>query len=367
MGFFTRLRVPRSVRHAVHPRRAVKRAVTPKVLRKARRATHLVDNAMSSRQAARVVRMIARLAAVAATALVMGLAGFTSATASPTRSPDVSVHHGAAATAAPAKLRCSPRAGRKLVWHGGPIQNTAYVVIIFWGSWWRTHGAAVKSELHKLYGGLGTSAWAATLTQYCDQFGPPAWPSNLLAGSPIIDRKNPPRAPTDRQFGAEVTRWAQTITESVGIDVVVTPPGTAPAYDGRAGACGHHSWTAVRKSGGNPFDQPWIDIPYGIILKSHGCGWKLKQGVPGALSVVAGHEWAEAVTDPFVNSTKKSGLGTGWATTGLKPNNEAADLCEPGFRFHFFHKNSFMLKLKTGSFVMQKLWSNAARKCVKVS
>src|ERR1022692_3493308 len=248
---------------------------------------------MSSRQAARVVRMIARLAAVAATALVMGLAGFTSATASPTRSPDVSVRHGAAATAAPAKLRCSPRAGRKLVWHGGPIQNTAYVVMIFWGSWWRTHGATVKSELHKLYGGLGTSAWAA--------------------------------------------------------------------------ACGHHSWTAVRKSGGNPFDQPWIDIPYGIILKSHGCGWKLKQGVPGALSVVAGHEWAEAVTDPFVNSTKKSGLGTGWATTGLKPNDEAADLCEPGFRFHFFHKNSFVLKLKTGSFVMQKLWSNAARKCVKVS
>ena len=48
MGFLTRLLIPRSVRRAMHPGRAVKRAVTPKVVKKARRAMHPVDNARYS-------------------------------------------------------------------------------------------------------------------------------------------------------------------------------------------------------------------------------------------------------------------------------------------------------------------------------
>jgi hypothetical protein len=50
MGFFSRLLVPRGVRRAVHPGRAVKRAVTPKAVKKASRALHPVDNAVYSMQ-----------------------------------------------------------------------------------------------------------------------------------------------------------------------------------------------------------------------------------------------------------------------------------------------------------------------------
>lgn len=50
MGFFSRLFVPRSVRRAMHPGRAVKRAVTPKPIKRASRALHPVDNAMYSVQ-----------------------------------------------------------------------------------------------------------------------------------------------------------------------------------------------------------------------------------------------------------------------------------------------------------------------------
>jgi hypothetical protein len=50
VGFFSRLLVPRSVRRAVHPGRAVKRAITPKPIKKARRALHPVDNAVYSMQ-----------------------------------------------------------------------------------------------------------------------------------------------------------------------------------------------------------------------------------------------------------------------------------------------------------------------------
>jgi hypothetical protein len=58
VGFFSRLLVPRSVRRAMHPGRAVKRAITPKAVKKARRALHPVDNAVYSvqRSAATAIR-----------------------------------------------------------------------------------------------------------------------------------------------------------------------------------------------------------------------------------------------------------------------------------------------------------------------
>lgn len=58
VGFFSRLLVPRSVRRAMHPGRAVKRAVTPKAVKRASRALHPIDNAMYSmeRSAATAIR-----------------------------------------------------------------------------------------------------------------------------------------------------------------------------------------------------------------------------------------------------------------------------------------------------------------------
>jgi hypothetical protein len=46
MGFLSRLLIPRSVRRATHPGRAVRRAITPKAVKRARRATHPVSNAV---------------------------------------------------------------------------------------------------------------------------------------------------------------------------------------------------------------------------------------------------------------------------------------------------------------------------------
>lgn len=43
MGFLSRLFVPRGVRRAMHPGRAVKRAVTPKPIKQMRHAMHPID------------------------------------------------------------------------------------------------------------------------------------------------------------------------------------------------------------------------------------------------------------------------------------------------------------------------------------
>jgi hypothetical protein len=50
VGFFSGLFLPRSVRRAAHPGRAVKRAVTPKPIKQARRAMHPIDHAVYSAQ-----------------------------------------------------------------------------------------------------------------------------------------------------------------------------------------------------------------------------------------------------------------------------------------------------------------------------
>lgn len=45
MAFLTRVFIPRAVRRAAHPGRAVKRAVTPKSVKRIRRAAHPISNA----------------------------------------------------------------------------------------------------------------------------------------------------------------------------------------------------------------------------------------------------------------------------------------------------------------------------------
>ena len=50
VGFFSRLLVPRSVRRAMHPGRAVGRAVTPTAVSRERRALHPAGNAVYSTQ-----------------------------------------------------------------------------------------------------------------------------------------------------------------------------------------------------------------------------------------------------------------------------------------------------------------------------
>jgi hypothetical protein len=58
MGFLSRLLVPRGVRRAMHPVRTAKRAVTPKAVKRARRALHPVDNVVygAERQVATALR-----------------------------------------------------------------------------------------------------------------------------------------------------------------------------------------------------------------------------------------------------------------------------------------------------------------------
>ena len=270
--------------------------------------------------------------------------------------------HRTAAHASP--MKCSPTKGRKLIWHGGPVSISDHVRIVYWGSWWRHHGRAVKSELkHLLGGGLGATRWARTLTQYCWGGQRPLWPApNLLSGPPVIDTTNKlPAAPTRAQMGT-VALWGRgTGVSAAPIVIIVTPPGSIPVDDTKLHECGEHR-AVVFDVNGHHFGEPWIDIPVGLMEKGKGCFPALGLRLPAVLSIAAGHEWAETVTDPFPDG--RGSFGEAWATKGRTVlHQQIADLCAPGLSPH----NVITVKLKAGSFQMQKLWSNAAGKCVSSS
>jgi hypothetical protein len=264
----------------------------------------------------------------------------------------------------PSPMKCSPAKGRKVIWHGGPVSISDQVRIVYWGSWWRHHGGRVKSELrHLLGGGLGATRWARTLTQYCQNGQRPLWPaSNLQSRPPVIDTANKlPAAPTRAQMGT-VALWGRGIGVSAApIVIIVTPPGSIPVDDTKLHECGEHRAVSFVVNGRH-FGEPWIDIPVGLMEKGKGCFPALGLGLPAVLSIAAGHEWAETVTDPFPDG--RGSFGEAWATKGSKVlHQQIADLCAPGLSPH----NVITVKLKAGSFQMQKLWSNAAGKCVSSS
>jgi hypothetical protein len=102
----------------------------------------------------------------------------------------------------------------------------------------------------------------------------------------------------------------------------------------------------------------WADVPYGRIASDPSrCQ---PNGSPAdGLSLVAGHEWAEAVTDSYPNNNFEP---PGWAgVVSATSSEEIGDLCAPN-QTDLSGKPvaAFRLPLPTGKFWMQQLWSNEA-------
>jgi hypothetical protein len=285
----------------------------------------------------------------------------------------------------PPYLKCSPTKVDELTYRGGLVQPGPQVALIFWGSWWKHDKSAPKAikELKALFKGLYGSAWADTVTQYCDAFGefPQTNAYGTMLAATHIDTSNPPRRPTGGQLTHEAAKLIKPPVQGPFVGVVamiVTPPGVTPSGDGPVGSktsaqCGHHGWgTAVYKKIDEYYS--WADVPYGVISATPVCTQHIT--ALRELSLVAGHEWAEAVTDPYINGPgKPSDLHTAWAATiSHHAADEVADLCVPDVtEVNGQTAPSFWLVLRTGRFWMQQLWSNEAGpsklrgKCVKGS
>jgi serine protease len=201
------------------------------------------------------------------------------------------------------------------------VQHKPRLYVVFWGPAWRTDSptGAAGFYLLNFYAGLGEGGetWSLANSQYTDATGHPVFGASELVTFGV-DTSAPPSMVTPGDIAAEAAAGAGAFgIKDVADDqvVVVSQPGTCFS-DGFAGSsctpvapayCGWHS--AIGFGGGQ---ISFTNLPFQLDAKT-ACGENfINLGAAGTLdgfSIVGGHEYAEAVTDPVPPSG-----GSTWRT-----------------------------------------------------
>jgi serine protease len=254
-----------------------------------------------------------------------------------------------------------PRGTVNLFSHGGAIESAAKVYIVYWGPQWQTGfstggytSAQAQTYVESFFGNVGGSSWANSTVQYCQ--GVPSGtvqcgtagvhPSNLpgeLAGT-WNDTTAVPTSPTQSQISAEASALA---AHFGGVNpqaqyMVYTP--TGHSMNGF-----QTTWCAWHSSSGT---MAYDYIPYEPDAAGS-CGMNFVNASNNAFgngyfdgfSIVAGHEYGEAVTDPFPNS--------GWLDSRGAENGDKCAWIASG------QGAAANITLGGNNFAVQSLWSNA--------
>ena len=316
--------------------------------------------------------------------------------------PHIDQAHKMAAYEAAHPAATATGAGQNTLSYGGGTDGIGVtsgvpkVYVVFWGSQWGTPGTdsngnlvlsrdydAGAPYLQRLFQGIGTGGelWSGVMTQYCD--GPLAVPgsSSCLPGAAHVgyptggalagvwyDGSAPePPAASGNQIGqvasAAAAHFGNTTPSAnrYAQYVIASAPGTNPDnyQDPSSGFCGWHDFTADPTMTGGAVLSPYGDLaftnlPYLMDPPDAGNCGQGQVNSPGILdgySIVAGHEYAETLTD-------QNPLG-GWSN--LVTGNEDADECAwitPGLQGGLAD-----VTFATGSFAMQSTWSNDTGRC----
>ncbi len=260
----------------------------------------------------------------------------------------------------------SPQPTGNVYSHGGRVLTKPAAYIVFWGSEWVNgfSGGGYTSQQAQTYNvdfmrNLGGSSWLRTTSQYCQgvasgtttcpasaQAQAVANPAGQLRGS-WVDGSRLPSFIDKAAVASEATRAAQ----HFGYDpnatyLVYTPSGHSMLGFGLLWCAWHDS---TPTSGGS---VTYAYMPYQPDAGTL-CGTNLVNdsndygnGYFDGFSIVGGHEYAEAQTDPTPS--------TGWLDSG---GQEIADKCS-------WQTSSTNLTLGEHSYAVQPLWSNASGGCV---
>lgn len=240
--------------------------------------------------------------------------------------------------------RLLPQAGSNLLYNGGPVAHSPAIYLDFWGNQWDSDANGVSQYLQSYFGGLGQSgdSWSTITSQYTDSSGQgPSFNGSVLGGVWTDDNGPAPASASADQLAAEAVTAAQHFNVS-GDDVdifVVSPSGTSPDGFPNTGFCAWHDFT--QSSSGS---IPYTNMPY-VLDAGSGCGANSVQNQLDGFSIVGGHEYAEAITDPEPSS--------GWVDSS---GQEIGDKCA--------WQNLSALNLSTGSFAVQPLWDNNSSGCL---
>ncbi len=266
-------------------------------------------------------------------------------------------------------------ASNNMTYQGGPVETAPGVYIVYWGSWWNTNAvtgqqngfsfgpAAATSYVNALFSSVGGSGWENVTSQYCQ--GVASGTVNCgIAGQHIanlasqlkgtwVDASSVPAKPSQSQIAAEAQSAAAHFTFSSsqpGATIFVfTPSGDSMSGFGTSW-CAWHSVTTY-----NGTSLPYAYMPYQPDAGA-ACGENFVNassdsfgnGYLDGFSVVGGHEYAEAETDPVTTNGHYAWID--------RHGSEIGDKCA-------WSSASGNVTLGGNSFAMQPLWSNASSAC----
>jgi hypothetical protein len=298
-----------------------------------------------------------RLAVVGVTAVVLAGLGATAALSSPSapQQPEPRIFK---PVGAPHALQAN-----NLFYHGGVggigVETSPKVYLVLWGSQWNNNDPSGEAAIVQSFlGGVGGSSWLNSVTQYCQnvptntvscsgiggaQFA--GNPKGILAGTWSDSSSRAPTKPKQSQLAAEAVAAAQhfgntSASSNASAQYVIATahgnnsPGFGSSY------CAWHSSTS--SSVGN---VAFTNLPY-ITDAGAACGANFNGLGPNAgITIVAGHELAETITDQFPSG--------GWLDGSGAENGDKCAWISSG------QGAAANVTLSTGTFPVQSLWSNA--------
>ena len=268
--------------------------------------------------------------------------------------------------------------GKLLLSHGGAIEKATKVYLVYWGAAWSTgfstgtsrtgvySSSTAQTYIQNFFGTVGGSSWIGTDTQYCQgvpssttdcsQYSSADYitnPTGQLAGT-WTDTTHP--IPSSLQ-DSDIAQEALVAESHFGgynanaTYLIFTPTGQSESGFGTSWCAWH--W-ATSDANGNTVAFGYI--PYQPDAGST-CGMNFVNGTNTAygngyfdgFSIVAGHEYEEAQTDPDTS--------TGWYDAS---GAEDADKCA-------WSSLSNNISLGSHSYAVQPVWSNRAGGCVPVA
>jgi serine protease len=232
-----------------------------------------------------------------------------------------------------------------LLWGGGPIQKAPRVYLTVWG-FNGSDPSGEQARLTNFFTGVGGSSWANIQTQYhgTSAQGNITNPTGQLAGVWVDNSTRPLPVIQDSEIAAEAVKAEQHFGYSPDADYfVLTPPGTG-TIGFKVQYC---AWHSITSDGSR--QVAFTNLPY-ITDAGSSCGSNfVNSGSAGAtdgITIVGGHEYAEAVTDPDVS--------TGWIDASGQENGDKCAWISSG------SGAARNISLSSGSFPVQTLYSNAA-------
>ncbi len=236
------------------------------------------------------------------------------------------------------------------------VETAPKLYIVFWGSQWSSDPSGEAALLQSFVSDLGGSSWFNSVTQYCQgvatgtEFcngaGTPAGnQSGMLQGVYYDTGSAVKSRPRQSDIANEAVRAAAYFGNTSSTPnnnanyIIALPTGVSPQGFGTQ-YCAYHSYTS--SSYGN---VAYTNLPY-ITDAGASCGANFNGLGPDAgITIVGGHEIAEAATDQFPSG--------GWTDSGGAENGDKCAWISSG------QGASADVSMGGNTYAVQSLWSNA--------